>query len=769
MMTEAFWAVYFVLLGWLSVRRHCQSAGILMALAFPAGLAIWGLGACLAFALHVPLVMPPLSATIMAAAAGLGLIGSRRPTGTELSALALSGAVAAATAILAVMAQASLISEDGRWYLVIGEQLHQWQGMAPTLKAQLGTRPFLFPLFIALANSVGLPFFSFLEPLSALACLGLLLRFGSLLAPASLGRALAIAVPASLALALALSPPFVWSALYFNPHIYYALFLTAAVCCLLQAVRTGENRWLWPFALTTLPLAMIRVEGSLTALALLVAALATPGPALYWRRWTVAIIGALQALWHLFVLISTFAHGGLTVYQIILFGVAPGGVSLLALGLPLLKNGRAEAGLRYLPAAFLAALALGAITHEIVWPFSTLRAAMVFGSFFLNPQTGLWIVAIVVGAGLLTRILRGQNRLSRIVGTVIAGHLLSVLIIAAHSPHQNATITDSTNRMLLHVLPLLYLYPLASAWGTPESHRGRLSPRLYRLALTSLAGLLAAFIGLCVWLYTERGYVRILPVPLAIADTLYSGAQPALAFTPSRVPDLPAFDLETDQGVIAATKFVRGWGPIQGQLKSLPNTASTPEWLDNLRHTAMYCTDATHLMMLLAARQGYRVREVHLFHDPGEWTGNAHTVMEFWSDRRQQWVGIDAQTATLYRYRPDNRLLDVASAAQIPTENLILEQLVPEATAFYNPENLLRKGENQIKINMITPSWLGQGHFRVFLGYALMTKENGHPRKVTTSKLGVIFLLILAPFIWRLGYVVVRHHRHPLVAKRNQA
>lgn len=735
MMVDVTAALYLTMLGWLVLRPWRDGLGLeaLAGLAFPAGLAVWGLSAGVAFALGV-LNHFLAVASVVALGAMSGSLRSLAPTLREGMWLAAVLAAAAIVAAITGFLEPTVIGsgQDPRWYVAIGQQIAQFGGLDLSLRAQFATRPFLLPFLTSVAAGAGQNYFTFVEPLCGVSAVALVVVFGRrLTGPGSL-------LPVLAAAALASTAPFLWSAVYLNPHAAFAALLLAATGCVLVAGRDGDGRWLLPFTICASVLALTRVESGLVICGLLVVVLALPGIALRQRVAAVAVVASVHALWQVFVLVSTFGHGGLTVYQIALFGVAPGlvaatGIALmiLAIRLPAL----AETLAARLPMAFVLANLAALATHEMLWPYSVLRALTIAIVFIVDPDSGFAPVA-VLGLGSAVIGLCGFASPSvRRLGVVIFGFLATVLVIAAHTPYQAPTIVDSVNRMLLHVIPLVALC-LAAGF------QSRRQPTPHRRAVAWVVVSGVVVVALSAWLFTERYYLRFLPVPPALFSRLDAGPVPALTLAPPTEPRLPVFDLSTEPGLVAAVAFVRGWSPTSGPQIPWAGGGDTGQWLDHLRRSPEYCTDAAQFLMLLAARQGLMVREVHLFMSDHYAAGDAHTIMEFWNTRTARWVAVDGQTGTLYRDPGDGHLLGMVDILRIGPRRVVYDRIVPTVPGWLDGGKLMMDGTRTTVLNFITPPWLGRSGPTPVVGYALVTDGSSHDPRIFTTKW--LFLALVA-------------------------
>ena len=261
------------------------------------------------------------------------------------------------------------------------------------------------------------------------------------------------------------------------------------------------------------------------------------------------------------------------------------------------------------------------------------------------------------------------------------------------------------------------------------------------------------FSGLSFWLYQERWFLRALIVPEWLVPSLATIPFPAQNYTPAENPKLPKFNFETRDGIFAAMNFVRGWSPVTAAVDPKVAREDTVEWLRALRNSGMYCTDAAQFLALLAHRAGHPTRSVHLYHTPGMWDGNAHTIMEFWSYSRKKWLALDGQTGVAYIDKQSGKMLGIAEIPQAyDQERLEIRQIADWVDPYYDSEKLLADGLKSIAINLIPPKNIGTPGFTPFPRLVFMLPGQMHPAIVVQTKIGFLLwcslLVVLTVWTW---------------------
>lgn len=158
-----------------------------------------------------------------------------------------------------------------------------------------------------------------------------------------------------------------------------------------------------------------------------------------------------------------------------------------------------------------------------------------------------------------------------------------------------------------------------------------------------LVGLIVTASLLSVWLFSERHFLRMIPLPLAAISFVYDGPfsvptpmQPRGDYLATRA------DITTPSGLRAALDDIQRASPLVATTR--PPLADFTAWVKLVTSTSMQCTDGTLLFQLAAWAQGIPVREWWLL--PAGWlSGGGHSVVEFLNPRTGQWQLVDAQHA----------------------------------------------------------------------------------------------------------------------------
>lgn len=469
MLAEAVIAGIAYALGWSFIRLAGATPGIAFAVAaaYPFGVSVWVLVA--AGLLVTGLPFHPLGVTVLAVVL-LGTLSWRWGPPLhlrEFASAAAGGTAVAATAAALTYVEWTFLTSDSLMILGAADQIMAHHGLTPSLRASLAS----FPLFLSLAHTpavwLDLTYLKSLPPLFGLACVaavGLLTR-RALSVPGIAPSPVTRLLPITAAVVLASTPLFLWGATYVNGHIIFAWVMLLACGGLYLAALERSPAWWFLAVAAAACLVSLRMEAGLTALPILIAAAAVPVVPLAVRLVTLGGVAIAFGGWYAFLIIKSFAHGLIGVYEMLVIGAAPGlfgGLLLAAAALHRrLGAQRVEGFLAALPWAMIATLLAVIAAHGIVSPASVVRAVRGFAGFIADARFGAEGFGLVVALLLLLGPLAApRHRPARLVSWAVLGYLLVVFVIGVRTPWQNPDISDSTNRMLIHALPSLLFYAL---------------------------------------------------------------------------------------------------------------------------------------------------------------------------------------------------------------------------------------------------------------------------------------------------------------------
>ena len=265
-----------------------------------------------------------------------------------------------------------------------------------------------------------------------------------------------------------------------------------------------------------------------------------------------------------------------------------------------------------------------------------------------------------------------------------------------------------------------------------------------------------------VYLWEERYFFRFLPVPQKAIDFLYTRGGILPIFTPM-VPagqlSFPTFDLTTDQGIRAALNHIQLQSPIH---TDPPRTMdykgiTFQSWIDQMKVTPFFCTDASMLFMLIAWKQGLMAREWQLL-APGWAPGQGHSVVEFYDPRRDRWVLVDPQHAGIIRDKTE-QTLDMKTVLKYYVEGKsegVFVDYGPYTQAMYRNDRgpttedyfFANKGLSVPVLQLRPPTWLAKPQRNDFIiGYPIMISPTAHDTRVYLTKIILVLFSILCLFI----------------------
>lgn len=263
------------------------------------------------------------------------------------------------------------------------------------------------------------------------------------------------------------------------------------------------------------------------------------------------------------------------------------------------------------------------------------------------------------------------------------------------------------------------------------------------------AAMLAGAAACAAYLFAERYYLRIVPVPLAAVGALYGEGGPAPAMTLRGRVDFPDVDITTREGLRAGLDFIRAMSPLQGGPPVDYAGVDFAGWLTQVRTRPMYCTDATALVMALAHRQGLPAREWWLWSSDGYARGDAHSIAEFWNPAAGRWQAVDGQTGTMLLLADGGP----ASYADFLAGRRIVYDRHPTVVALGAPAldtaHQLAAGRTPV-LNMKPPRFFAATpRTDAVIGYAVMTGRSAHDWRIYGTKVAAVAMVVLGLAWWR--------------------
>ena len=457
------------LIGWAYLRLFLAGVDhhVMGIAAFPFGVALWVLSVVVSLALGIPYMPWVVLTTVVAPLAWAQYRFARRLTPNELAAMAAWGGVMLVAGELARRFDLTVITSDNMFILSQGRQLVEYGGFTDGLKGTFASFSSFLSFVEMAAVSMGIDFFRSVVPLSSLATLLLIVWGGrrALAGYADRPAWMVWGLSGLAALALATTYPFLWGSFYVKTAPIYAFMLLVSGIGVLFTVRENQPRWLGLTALALVSTMTMRIEAGLTTLPALVAVLAVKEIPLNRRLGIIASVGIAFGAWYAFLINVTFAHGLFSVYQLFGIGLLPGllGVAAAALAIPRIRSrvGWLTGRLEFLPTLMFTSLAVFIAAYAVYHPESALNAAAMFGCFLGDPAKGVTVFwgGAAIGFMLIpffSRRIPGDSALF----VSLLGFLLVLAAIGVQTPWKHCGTHDSTNRILVTVMPLAAFFIL---------------------------------------------------------------------------------------------------------------------------------------------------------------------------------------------------------------------------------------------------------------------------------------------------------------------
>jgi hypothetical protein len=284
----------------------------------------------------------------------------------------------------------------------------------------------------------------------------------------------------------------------------------------------------------------------------------------------------------------------------------------------------------------------------------------------------------------------------------------------------------------------------------------------------TVASVLGGIAVLCAfYLWQERYFLRFLPIPYQAISVLYEKdgiLPPVTPLTPTGTLEFPEHDLSTDDGIRSALNFIQLQSPFAQESPKPINDSSITfqSWVDLLKVTPFYCTDASMLFMLMAWQQGLMAREWQLL-TPNWEPGQGHSLVEFYNPRADKWILVDPQHAGILRDK-SGRYLDMKTLLGHYTETkgdqVIVDygryaQVMQEGARGPTTEDYLfrYKGLSVSVLNLRPPTWYATAQRNdVIIGYPIILSEFVHDARIYVTKLVAAILLLTLLYSLFLGW-----------------
>lgn len=280
--------------------------------------------------------------------------------------------------------------------------------------------------------------------------------------------------------------------------------------------------------------------------------------------------------------------------------------------------------------------------------------------------------------------------------------------------------------------------------------------------------LLIAAVGSGWYSYSNRYYLRFVPLPLAAIDIINKDTWLSPSFEPSKPLgnyDIGAFDLTTEDGLRNTLNRIQNLSPSKN-VNGMPSyvDATFDKWIAEVTSKPIYCTDGSLLLILAANQQGLRAREWHLL-PPGWPPGLGHSVVEIFNPRTDRWQLVDGQHAAIIRDGA-GQILDMTSVLKSYAENgrnnikvdygpyehqMLNGMRGPSTEHYFFAANLLSTPVLQLRqatwFSSVARNFGLTGHF--VIGYPIIVNNWSHDIRVLSSKIAAMGMVLFGVlFIW---------------------
>lgn len=482
MVIELFAVALAYFIGWAYLRPVFYTFGWILtsASAFPIGIAVWGLTAALVTVLPVRYDVGFITAVCVLGVLIFNWQKCSSPRAHEVLAFFAGLFVLLSCAWIFVYLDATGLTSDSMFELSVGKQLVEQGGPTDTMKGVLASFAIYLSLMQSAAVTLNLEYFRSLLPLCLVSTLLLFLVFGL--------RALDVKTKDTFLtktsiivlgiVVLVSTYAFLWHGFYFKATPVYTLFLFMCCSFIFFAERHGDARWLYAMVPAAMGTMLLRMEAGLTIMPMLVVLTAASNLPLKSRVKLLITLSLAILFWYSFLLLRSFGHGLFSVYELAAIGSLPAIFSATVLFLIFITKDRQEfilyRLLKLMPWLMCAVLVIFVIVYTVTRPESALPPLEALYCFVSGAHAGVFYfwgggVILLILAPFVTQ----HTDACWIFGLNAAGFILIILAITVIVPTKHCGVTDSLNRMLTQIMPVLMFY-LVMRYGTKRNfnHRG---------------------------------------------------------------------------------------------------------------------------------------------------------------------------------------------------------------------------------------------------------------------------------------------------------
>jgi len=473
MVVEVFSVALFFTLGWLTLRPFAVTTGyaFIASTALPIGIAAWAV-ACLGLvALRIP--FDPSAGWFLAVLIA-GYCNFRWKISLqrrELIGFAGSCAlVLVATAVFAYV-EWSVFNADMHWTLYMSDNLIDHGFISDKMRrTQLGADPLYLPMLSAIPRKFGGIYFVSFSPLM-IVCTGALFAVLGIRANGIHSR-LCIWLPILGAATLVSCGLYLINALQTKTHVVYAFHMLAVCGTLYFASRERKSAWFILALLLIAPMVVCRLEAGVSALPLLIVALAIPSVPIKLRLLGVASVGLAWGLSYFYLigaiiyLDGTFDRGFISKRLLFMGALSAGLGIVLLLAAFAERHGMFTVSIKrllsWLPALMIGTLVVLLAGHAALWPDTFVRSIHGIFSTFADPAlSGIGYGAAIALLLPLSFILRPIIPSEWTIMLPVFSYAAMLILIDFHLegfPHWGPT--GAITRIISHMLPALFFYVL---------------------------------------------------------------------------------------------------------------------------------------------------------------------------------------------------------------------------------------------------------------------------------------------------------------------